>query len=404
MTGRRWLDPHEAWNDPTGRFLLWCLRGRFDGRALDQARALHAAGQVDWGALTARGPQRLLAPLLYDVLRDQPWPPQGALGELKAVYRAHAARNTLLLHELETVSALLRDAGVRALLLKGAALAAGTYGNAALRPMTDLDILVGREGLATAIGQLEADGYVLETAFDAHPGMTLAFENHAVFRKTGPPKVMLELHWALFDSPRYQARLSNDWFWETAERIPLGRAEALVLGPEAQLIYLCAHLVMHHRSEGLLWLQDVSEVLHACRSRLRWDALLAGAQETELVTPLQRVLSAAVEYLDAPAPADALDALRNLEPTAGEMAAIRRLKHPGEPTARRFWADLAGMSGWGMRLRYGLSSLFPSGEYMIRRYHIRHEALAPFYYPYRWADGLRRALPGWTKGKGKPAG
>jgi hypothetical protein len=55
-------------------------------------------------------------------------------------------------------------------------------------------------------------------------------------------------------------------------------------------------------------------------------------------------------------------------------------------------AGLMGVSGWGERLRFAARSFFPSPGYMQRRYRISSRFLVPFYYPYRWLAGLRRAL------------
>ena len=398
MTRRRWLDPRDAWDDPTGHFLLCCLRGRFDARALEQAQALHASGQVDWAALLQRGPQRVLLPLLYDVLREQPWPPPEALSELKAAYRAHAVRNTLLLRELEHIVDLLGGSGMGAIVLKGGALAEAVYGNAALRPMTDLDLLIRREELPAILDLLTQEGYRVDTALDAHEGMGAAFENQMILRKQSPAKVMLELHSSLLDSPYYQDRLPMDWFWGTAllphPLPPLLQGKGVhVLGPEAQLLHLCAHLALHHAGEGLLWLHDIAEVVHRYRDQLDWELLLAKAVEYDLVLPVQQILPDVVEGWGAPVPPWALERLRALEPSAEEVRVYNWLSVGRRPVVQRFWADLSSMPGWGARIRYGLGSLFPSGAYMVRRYSIPHPLLTPFYYPYRWLVGLSSAMP-----------
>ena len=56
------------------------------------------------------------------------------------------------------------------------------------------------------------------------------------------------------------------------------------------------------------------------------------------------------------------------------------------------WSDLAGLGGTAARLRYLAAKLFPPAAYMRQRYHIRHAALLPLAYPYRWLLGVRSAL------------
>jgi len=66
------------------------------------------------------------------------------------------------------------------------------------------------------------------------------------------------------------------------------------------------------------------------------------------------------------------------------------LTAPERGVAQRAWSDLRSMHGWRPRLAYASTHLFPSPAYMRARYHIRHRALLPLAYPYRWLRGLRR--------------
>ncbi|MEI7781219.1 MAG: nucleotidyltransferase family protein, partial [Planctomycetota bacterium] len=64
----------------------------------------------------------------------------------------------LLKRGLESALSTFADAGIDTLLLKGAALAAGTYRDGH-RPMNDLDLLVRRDQAAAAIAALVAAGW-----------------------------------------------------------------------------------------------------------------------------------------------------------------------------------------------------------------------------------------------------
>jgi hypothetical protein len=375
-------------------FVVLCLRARFHPPALEEARWSAAHGGVDWAELLAPPTYRNVFPLLHTVLQGQEWTPEAERRELRTVYYSHAAINSRLMDELSGILGRLSRAGRACLVLKGGALAETVYGNAALRPMTDLDFLVRGEEMPAIIDLLTEDGYCVDTTLDAHEGMGAAFENKVTLRKPGPPKVMVELHWTLLDSPYYQERLPLAWFWDTAQPLAAAGGGALGLGPEALLLYLSAHLALHHKSQGLLWLNDIAEVLYHYRDQLDWDLTLAKAVEYDLVLPLQQILPVVVEGWGAPAPAGILGRLAGLEPSAEETKVYNWLSAGRRPVAQRFWADLSSMPGWGGRIRYGLGSLFPSGAYLARRYRIRHPLLTPLYYPYRWWRGLHGALAG----------
>src|ERR1700675_4628128 len=65
------------------------------------------------------------------------------LGDALVLAREQAAaRNRTLFHGGRRLLATLADAGIDTLMLKGGALAATVYGDPALRPMSDLDVLV----------------------------------------------------------------------------------------------------------------------------------------------------------------------------------------------------------------------------------------------------------------------
>ena len=280
---------------------------------------------------------------------------------------------------------------IAVILLKGAALAETIYGNIAVRPMGDLDLLVHREDVAAALAALRAAGWEAVDA-EARDGLTLAYEVEIALQKPGPIPVLLEIHWGLLDSPHYQHTLPLTWFWDTAVAVEADGVNALALGPETLVLHLCAHLALHHGGHGLLWLHDVAEVLHAYGDRLDWDEVLARGQAWDLVLPLQHILARVARDWEAPIPAEVMARLAALRPSPDEARVYAWLTAPERPVAQRFYADLASMPGWRDRLRYGWGSLFPARAYMIQRYGIPHPLLTPLYYPYRWLVGLRSAL------------
>jgi hypothetical protein len=200
-----------------------------------------------WNYLLAEADRQGVMPLLYGVLKpyrlqlpSEVWP------HLAQSYFDTATLNALRLDEWEEVVRHLAERGVDALVLKGAALAEGLYGDIAVRPMEDLDLLVQWEQLAAARAALAERGYapVREEVFR---GAAEEFESQVSLSRRDAATGMnyvCELHWHLFDSPFYQRTMSLDWFWQTAVPLPLGEVEAQALGAEAQLLHLCTHLAL----------------------------------------------------------------------------------------------------------------------------------------------------------------
>jgi hypothetical protein len=331
-----------------------------------------------------------LGPLLYRAVRRQNLVPPAVEEALRAARYSMAVRDRLLHGELVAILDRLSVQGVGVVLLKGAALVHTVYAGAGLRPMEDLDLLVHREDVRPALAVLIEQGYE-RAGIEVRPDADLLYENELKLDRAGPLPFWVEVHWSLFDVPYYQRVLPMDWFWQTALAVQVGGSAAFVLGPEAQVLHLCGHIVLQHGDEraSLLWLHDVAEVLVHYRDQLDWEGLLNRAQECRLVLPVQQVVGRVAEQWGAPVPAPVLSRLNALHPSAEEVRVVAWRTARQRPVAQRFWSDLASMGGWRQRLHYLWIQLFPSVTYMQSRYGIKHRLLVPLYYPYRWLVGLR---------------
>lgn len=370
-------------------FLERSLQSRRDSSRLDQARAVAKSPGFDWPEVVRQVTHERIGPILYHSLRNQEILPPDLERMWLEQYHATSVRNVTLLGELERAIRLLDAGGIDVIVLKGAALIETVYHSVAVRPLHDLDVLVERRHLPAAFAILAGDGYEPE-GMETHHGATLEYENERLLRKAGPIDVLLEVHWSLFDSPFYQTHLNLAWFRSSAVRGRVGDASALMLGPEAQLLHLAGHLMLHHQGVELLWVNDIAELLAAHEGELDWGQTIAHAQSSYLVLPLQRVAATMADEWSAPIPEEALARIRALEPLSEERWVFDHVSGEGRPIAQRFWADVVSLPAWGSRVRFAWANLFPSSAYMQQRYAIRHPLLVPLYYPYRWVRGLRR--------------
>lgn len=380
-----------AGEEAASQFLRLCLRGRWDAASLQAARVLSQQNAVDWDALGRMAQAEGLAPLLYKVVRGQSLVPPETEQPLRNAYYYTAQRNLQLFHELSAILYSLEAENISVIALKGAGLAEAVYGNAAVRPLGDLDLLICREQAPAALNILGRLNYAPH-AVEPHAGDTLAYESEVMLSKPGKMAAPIEVHWNLLDSPYYQRKLSMGWFWDTALPIQISGAPALVLGPEAQVLHLCAHLALHHSGERLLWLHDIAEVIVFYRVQIDWEQVLARAKAYDLVLPLQQILPKVADEWQVPISSAVLGQLRLLHPSHDEVRIFNWLTAKHRPVAQRFWADLSSTPDWKQKLHFAWNNLFPSPAYMRHRYHIPHPTLLPLYYPYRWLLGLRSAL------------
>lgn len=380
--------PHATTASTTARrFVCAGLRASWDAGAPTEARDIALRGGLDWETVGALAKREALAPLLWTALRHQAWLPADVAAALQGDYQRVGARNMLLLRELETVLTALAPTPV--IVLKGAALVEALYGNVALRPMVDLDLLIHPADVERALGAVERLGYQRTTA-ELRPGATLEFESELMLRKAGPLETQLELHWHLLDSPRHQARMPLTWFWERAVQADLDDMTMLALSPEATLLHLCAHLQIHHRGDGLLWWYDIALLLSRQGGRLDWDEVLRRSAEYDLTIPLCRtLLGLETEGLGVPIDAAVLTRLRDIKETPKARRRFEALQdQPTLGPRRRFLFDLREQTTWTARLRFARAVVFPSFNYMRERYGARRRELLPVYYLIRWVRGL----------------
>lgn len=298
--------------------------------ALQTTPTLHPAPTPDelaawpaaaWGAIVAAAARQGLSPLLYQRwVRERSAPLPAALAaQLRGHYYATAAANLRHFHALGQALAALEGAGLRAVALKGAHLAPLVYGDLALRPMADLDLLV--EDAAAAEAALRPLGY---TSLPGEEWMAQRYGHHTLRDAAGG---ILELHESI---AALSARsLDHCALWARTERVSLAGVPALVLAPEDLLLHICLHAGAQDLFlGGLRPFYDLAAILHHYGARLDQGLAAARAHEWGLARVTHLCLLLAHELLGAPVHAEPLAALApNEGATAHETAARRAVHH-----------------------------------------------------------------------------
>lgn len=368
------------------RLLLLILRGRWDAKALETAKQIAINSNLDWQKFQEIVEAEGLTPLVYQIVHDRHILPLSIESRWQKFYYQNACRNTLLLQELAEVLHQLAAAGIEVIVLKGAALAEMIYDNVAARPMSDLDLLIHPEDLLLTRQVLANLGYA-PAGIDMQVGFTEEFRNEEIFYQQGLLDIYIDLHWRLISPVYYQRTFGTDWFWETSFSVKINQAPALILACEAQVLYLCAHLMLHHGGKSLLWLHDIAAVINFYQQKVDWKLVLRKAKEYNLVLSLQKTLVRVADDWNVSIPGEVLTELRSWEPSPNE---VRTYIWQHQTMALRLFDDVAGAKDWGQRFHIVWNTLFPTREYMQYRYNIPHPLLLPFYYPYRWLRGFRR--------------
>ncbi len=144
----------------TDELLCYCLSMETETIKTDRLEQLSTS---EWERLLQQADRHGVTPLLYHRLKtlgSDANIPVSILQRLRKTYLTSAARNVHLYHELSNVLAVLQKADIPVIVLKGAHLAEIVYGNIALRPMSDTDLLIKRQDLARSQQKLLETGYL----------------------------------------------------------------------------------------------------------------------------------------------------------------------------------------------------------------------------------------------------
>jgi hypothetical protein len=234
--------------------LILCLRGV----------PLDIPAGIDWQALQALAEQNgVLLPVysrLMDLGANVPESLQQAVLAARASAEAMAA-------ELERLLRAFQQRGIEVLPLKGPALALALYGDAAMRPANDLDLLV-RSGHFP-----RAEALLLDLGF---AGLGAAGDHDRRFLRG---KLLVELHFALA-SPRFFPFEING-IWSRSSLTNFRGLPVRAMSPNDLVFYLCAHGLKHGFSR-LIWILDLAHALRGWASG-DYRALVNQAQSQGLL-------------------------------------------------------------------------------------------------------------------------
>lgn len=314
--------------------------------------------------------------------------PSDLKSALRLGYYSAVAQSGLIHAELERVLAALTPV-TKVVVLKGVALGPTLYPSAALRPLSDIDLLVPEQDLPAATAALLALGYAEMP--ELTPGINQLVEYHSSF--TGGPRgsVTVELHWRLVAGAADWRSPSHDWLWQQIEPWqPHSTAQPVwQLTPAAHLLYLAAHLVLQHGANQarLIWLYDLHLLLTQHGDRINWSETIAQALHLRWTDALHTALRATQAYFGTSLPSDLLPMLQSAIDRPEVEFAQRKASAPPSPTIGE-WLKLQALEPRA-RLQFIASLLFPSPQYIRWRYQPR--SAWPLCYPYHW---LRIALAG----------
>lgn len=295
----------------------------------------------DWDYLRRAADRHGMAPLLHTYLAGAAphLAPPPVAAALQSAYWSSHFRNAQRLDHLRHLLHAAAAARVPVMPLKGAILAPRYYPTPALRPMSDLDLLVPPEATAACAAVLGELGYREIAApaglLDPARRDPRHDERSFVLAQDGPP-ILVEVRnepldpmlWQLTEvDPALSARLQRHaaGMWRRGRADSLDGAPFVRIAPEDLLLHVTSHMLTRHADFRLLWLHDIGRIAREHRDELDWEQLAGAARALRLAAPVLAALRAADRWIGAPLPREALR--RAFRPPAPRWGALDRAEY-----------------------------------------------------------------------------
>lgn len=348
----------------------------------------------DWEAFSKIAINRASAPLMVDKLgrlTNVSQIPENVIRNLKQASLRTLTRNMLLTEHFRQVVQVFGEAGIPIIALKGVLLSEWLYGNINLRQFSDIDLLVPQDQGLEAVEILRKMGYDSNNLhLSEFIQQCTSIVHYKPMVKNG---VSIEIHIRLHsENETYQVDLHR--MWNQAVALPLHGVKAFSLCPEDLLMHLCFHLDKHFNS-GLYQytcFYDLVNMLNHKSDLLNWDVFEERCDEANTVQVTYKYLLLVHKYMNGRLPSSIVEKYGFLMKRKDERLFLSVLRGHGV----RYYTSgvrktLKNVSGLGKKCRYLFDLFYPSTEFMMQRYRLKHTYQLWLYYPYRHLKGFKSA-------------
>ena len=365
---------------PEYQLLLCCARTELSKDDQGKIRKLVRNG-LDWDYVLQIAKEHGLAPLLYYHLHRHNLDhqiPQSITDHLHHIYYGNLARNILLYNELSQISECFEGREISLVVVKGLALAETVYGNVALRPMADVDLLVEKRNLPEVMKAFSKLGFEI---LPQEKEITLEYMNelHLVKHQENMkhlPSLIVNIHWDLTAPIRFRGatKTNTRQMIERAQPTKIASRNVLVMASEDQILWVIYHATFQHPFIGLLQLCDVAELIKLEENELDWQFLVRRARNGRTATATYYLLTSAKRLLGAPIPNRVL---KSLSPNLVKRSLLNILlmdsaflaECPTRPVASRYLLQTLMLDTTVDTLSLLWKAAFPPAKWLAAYYH-----------------------------------
>lgn len=270
--------------------IILLSRSKFSDNELSQIEEL-SKENLDWQYILKRSEMEGVSCFVYQHLKNLPFKnsiPEDILESFKNIYYTNSARNAFIYEGTKKLLEIFNAEKIKIVLLKGIFLAENIYKNVALRPMTDVDILVKKDDVIKVGDILNSLHYSMGVNGEAV--LRQPFSYSLTFFPLNPNKepnsFCIDVHWHILSSTWLMGFLSEridmERIWQNAQTVRIDEVDTLTLSPPHLLLYLTQH-AFSHSFDRLIVLTDILETLRHYKNRINWDILKEEAERLQLL-------------------------------------------------------------------------------------------------------------------------
>jgi hypothetical protein len=370
------MDPQNAYAvAQCYRLLALCARAEAHP-AMDAELAHQVAAFTAWKELPVQAELHGMGPLLrHHLKRVQIEIPEETKRALDGLYLRHRRLNQVNTDVLLEITSMFEKEGIRALVLKGLALAYEYYPDPALRPASDIDLLLETEDVLPALNLLKKAGFDVNTLLtprDLLPKELIV---------DSPPQDGFRTHIELHHHDPHQRAARGyqqddefEGFESQPHSLTIDGGIVYVPAPMDTLGYLLRHFERHlfeardDKPLQLKWIADIVSLVERHATEIDWveikrnnPALLERLDVFYSLSPLPQHLARIIPIKQTTSPAGI-----NQYPQGWPQNSAKKAKQVG---FLRFIRDtLTPPSIWWLRLYYGIPApfCFVYGQFMYR--------------------------------------
>ncbi len=325
--------------------------------------------EYSWHALVEEALAQRITPFLYqwsDSPNQQSLIPPDLRNRLKRELIQHTAWNLLLSTELRTLLLECQQRGIPCIPIRGPVLAEQLYGDRSVRQMDDLDLLVHRKDLPAIKNIFKQFGY---RQHEQRPGFHEDF-SYALEFVHPIHSFLVEPHWTLAYPPHLEIEPMRP-VWMRCQRRRWMDIDIHCLSWEDLILHLCLHIQHKGRQAPLLWFYELDLLTRRHELRLDWHVFIEQVRLMEQSTAIAEVLRALVETFRSSIPHSVVERLTDLH-RSSSSSQVRKIDNGilarSLPNSGEEFALLSTLGTFKDKLRYIVSLVFPSPQYMTRRY------------------------------------